>query len=131
MRISRGTKRFFSLIGIVFASSIFLYYILYSVSNNLEFYITPSQLGTVKKNEKLHVGGFVKVDSLTINNSHISFIITDDKNEIKVNYIGKKPGLLAENQPIIAVGQLNDNQDTLIANQIIAAHDEKYLSKKK
>lgn len=128
MKLSRGCKRFWSLLGMIAGVSIFLFYILLNLQDNIEFFVKPSELGKVINREKVRVGGFVKDGSAQSHNGKTFFIITDYQNEINVEYIGRKPNLFAENQPIIAVGKINDQND-LIAHQLIASHDETYKAK--
>jgi len=58
--------------------------------------------------------------SLTLN-----FIITDNKNELKVLYTGVLPDLFREGQGVVALGRLKD--DIFIAKSILAKHDENYM----
>lgn len=129
MKMSRGWKRFWSLLGMIGGGSIFLFYILFNLQDNIEFFITPSDLATTNNLEKVRVGGFIKENSVKFQNNKTLFIITDNQNDVDVEYIGKKPNLFAENQPIIAVGTIND-QKTLIVHQLIASHDETYKARK-
>ena len=53
------------------------------------------------------------------------FEITDKKDNIKVFFKGQLPDLFREGQGIVAEGILKDNK--LIANQVLAKHDENYM----
>ena len=68
----------------------------------------------------------VKKNSIIANDSEINFIITDFKNEIYVNYSGSIPNLFAEEKGVVAEGFLKD-RNFLIANKILAKHDENYM----
>tara|TARA_B100000700_G_C15045722_1_gene857851 strand:+ start:1082 stop:1369 length:288 start_codon:yes stop_codon:yes gene_type:complete len=63
-------------------------------------------------------------DNLKI--EEISFIVTDLKNNIKVNYIGILPDLFADGKGVVVQGKLN-NDLTFLADQVLAKHDENYM----
>ena len=55
-----------------------------------------------------------------------SFIITDFKQEIRVEYKGILPDLFSEGQGVVVEGNLiNDN--SFNANIVLAKHDENYM----
>ena len=68
----------------------------------------------------------VKKNSVSKNGTSINFIITDLKREIIVSYSGLLPNLFSEEKGVIAEGKLNDKK-YLIANKILAKHDENYM----
>ena len=58
----------------------------------------PPRLETLTEieNKKIRIGGMVKDNSIVIDSENISFVITDFKNEINVNYSGLVPNLFKE-----------------------------------
>ena len=56
----------------------------------------------------------------------MSFSLTDNKNDLKVNYTGVVPDLFREGQGVIAHGRLA-NDGTFLAKTILAKHDENYM----
>ena len=64
--------------------------------------------------------------SQLLNRENISFIITDFKNEINVSYSGIVPNLFQEGKGVVAEGFLKD-KSFLIADKILAKHDENYM----
>ena len=68
----------------------------------------------------------VKGNSIVIDSENISFVITDFKNEINVNYSGSVPNLFKERKGVVAEGFLKD-KSLLIAEKILAKHDENYM----
>ena len=117
---------FISLLLISVALSIYL--ILKSLEENVVYFLSPTEIrGLVKiENKKIRVGGMVKDNSIVINSENINFIITDFKNEINVNYSGPVPNLFEEGKGVVAEGFLKD-QSFLIAEKILAKHDENYM----
>ena len=104
--------------------------VLMALEENIIYFYTPNELkkkyGNVKNIEnKIRIGGLVLEDSVVINKNESIFEITDKKDNIKVFFRGQLPDLFREGQGIVAEGILKDNK--LIANQVLAKHDENYM----
>ena len=104
--------------------------VLMALEENIIYFYTPNELkkkyGNVKNIEnKIRIGGLVLEDSVVINKNGSIFEITDKKDNIKVFFKGQLPDLFREGQGIVAEGILKDNN--LIANQVLAKHDENYM----
>ena len=112
---------------ILIALAIFL--ILFNSKKNFVFFLTPTELIYLDDilSEQIRIGGYVKKDSLIKkeNNSYI-FLLTDKKNEIKVNYSGILPDLFREDQGAVIEGILVDKNEFL-ASRIFTKHDENYM----
>ena len=117
---------FISLLLISVALSIYL--ILKSLEENVVYFLSPTEIRNLVKieNKKIRVGGMVKNNSIIIDSENVNFIITDFKNEINVNYSGPVPNLFEEGKGVVAEGFLKD-QSFLIAEKILAKHDENYM----
>ena len=68
----------------------------------------------------------VKKDSIQQTNKDIKFILTDYKKELIVVYNGTVPNLFSEERGAVVEGKLNDKK-YLIADRILAKHDENYM----
>jgi cytochrome c-type biogenesis protein CcmE len=105
---------------------------LYALSQNINLFFSPTQiaLGQAPKNHVFRLGGIVKNHSVhhLSNSSEITFIVADNKNQITVDYAGILPDLFREGQSVVVEGKLNA-QGVLMASQVLAKHDEKYLPK--
>ena len=104
--------------------------VLMALEENIIYFYTPNELkkkyGNVKNIEnKIRIGGLVLEDSVVINKNESIFEITDKKDNIRVFFKGQLPDLFREGQGIVAEGILKDNK--LIANQVLAKHDENYM----
>ncbi len=104
--------------------------VLMALKENIIYFYTPNELkkkyGNVKNIEnKIRIGGLVLEGSVVINKNESIFEITDKKDNIKVFFKGQLPDLFREGQGIVAEGILKDNK--LIANQVLAKHDENYM----
>ena len=117
---------FISLLLISVVLSIYL--ILKSLEENVVYFLSPTEISNLNeiRNNKIRIGGMVKDQSITINSENISFVITDFKNEINVSYSGTVPNLFQEGKGVVAEGFLKD-QSFLIAEKILAKHDENYM----
>ena len=106
--------------------SIFL--ILKSLEENVVYFLSPTEIKNLSevKNNKIRIGGMVKNKSIMINSDKITFVITDFKNEINVVYFGSVPNLFSEGKGAVAEGFLKD-RNFLIAEKILAKHDENYM----
>lgn len=125
--MSKLKRRAGYLILIAFTLSVAVALILYALRQNINLYLTPSELSQLqpKPTRIIKVGGVVKNKSIHIKQMTTEFVITDLKQEIMVAYQGILPGLFAEGKGVIVQGQL-DQQGTFQANEVLAKHDENY-----
>ena len=108
---------------------ILVFFILKTLNNNILYFATPTEINLkedLKIGKKMRIGGMVKKNSLKTNAKNIQFIVTDNKNEIIVNYAGTVPNLFVEGKGVVAEGVLKD-KNFFIADRILAKHDENYM----
>ena len=120
--------RFFFIILILLTLILSVFLILKYLEENVVYFQSPSEikvLSEIKKN-KIRVGGMVKIDSISMKEKEIKFIITDFKNEINVIYSGVIPNLFTEGKGVVAEGYLKD-RSFFEAKKILAKHDENYM----
>lgn len=108
--------------------------ILYSFRENMVFFYTPTQLAEKRlqpdfvATREMRIGGIVKNGSIkNLEGGGIAFVITDLTNEIATTYKGMVPSLFRESQGVIAQGKLSEDGKSLVATNILAKHDEKYM----
>ena len=121
--------RLFFLLSVIFITLLFLTFIYLSLKKNILYFKTPSEIFIVDEimiNSKIRVGGMVKKDSIQQNNKEIKFVLTDYKKELIVVYNGAVPNLFSEERGAVVEGKLND-KSYLIADRILAKHDENYM----
>ena len=101
-----------------------------SLKINSVYFFSPTDLKNINEipNGLIRVGGMIKIKSLSKRGNQYSFIVTDFKNEIMVNYTGIKPNLFEEGQGAVVEGKLN-TRTNLVATKILAKHDENYMPK--
>ena len=129
MLTKKNKTRVLFLISIAIITVLFLVFIYFNLKQNILYFKTPSDVfinSEIKSNTFVRIGGIVKKNSIEQNDKEIKFILTDYKKEIIVVYNGAVPNLFVEEQGAVVEGQLNDKK-YLIANRILAKHDEKYM----
>ena len=121
--------RLLFLVSIILITLSFLIFIYLNLKQNILYFKTPSEIfmnSPIEENSMIRVGGMVKKDSIRQNNKEIKFILTDYKKELIVVYSGTVPNLFSEEQGAVVEGILNDKK-YLIADRILAKHDENYM----
>ena len=118
-------------VGIVLAGvSIATTLTLLAINDNLLYFYTPTQVhdGQAPAATQIRIGGLVVDGSVKRLDDGLSvhFTLTDMAHAVNIQYRGILPDLFREGQGIIAIGQLNDD-NTLIAEQVLAKHDENYM----
>ena len=121
--------RLLFLVSIILITLSFLIFIYLNLKQNILYFKTTSEIfmnNSIEGNSMIRVGGMVKKDSIQQNKKEIRFILTDYKKELIVVYSGAVPNLFSEGQGAVVEGILNDKK-YLIANRILAKHDENYM----
>ena len=121
--------RLLFLVSIILITLSFLIFIYLNLKQNILYFKTTSEIfmnEPIEGNSMIRVGGMVKKDSIRQNNKEIRFILTDYKKELIVVFSGTVPNLFSEEQGAVVEGILNDKK-YLIADRILAKHDENYM----
>ena len=131
--MNRTHKRRFYFIAIFLAGiAISAALILYSLKQNINVFLTPSQLVQTSVNTDYHLrlGGLVKEKSVQRDKEGlgVQFVLTDYKRDITVRYVGILPDLFREGKGAVVEGTLNKD-GTFNATQVLAKHDENYMPK--
>ena len=128
--LTRKAKSRVSLLLVLLVTfGLVIFFIFKSLEDNLFYFFSPTEINNkmdISYKEKIRVGGLVKENSINKEETSINFIITDLKNEIIVLYSGSIPNLFSEGKGVVAEGKLKDKK-LLIADKIIAKHDENYM----
>ena len=128
--LSKKVKlRIFFLILSFAAAAMIIFIVLRSLEENVVYFLSPTEIynkTNITFDKIIRIGGLVKMNSISKNETSISFIITDLKKEIIVSYEGIVPNLFSEGKGVIAEGKLKDKK-YFIASKILAKHDENYM----
>ena len=122
-------SRIFFLVLTIVISAVIIFVILRSLEENVVYFFSPTEIynkADISFDKKIRIGGLVKMNSITKENSSINFIITDLKKEIIVSYKGLVPNLFSEGKGVVAEGKLKDKK-YFVADKILAKHDENYM----
>lgn len=101
-----------------------------SLDQNIMFFFTPSEVisGKAPANKLFRMGGMVVEGSVSRpgDGLTVKFDLTDNEQQVTVQYAGILPDLFREGQGIIANGKLN-NSGEFVAEEVLAKHDETYM----
>ena len=99
--------------------------------DNMMFFVDVSDVvaGNYPKERNFRVGGLVVNGSIEReeNSLDVRFLVTDMRCEVPVEYTGVLPNLFSEGKGVVAHGRMGDG-GVFIADEILAKHDENYLS---
>ena len=128
--LSKKVKsRIVFLVFLLLSATVVIFFILKSLEENVVYFFSPSEIydkPNISLNKKIRIGGLVKENSISKDQTSIKFIITDLKKEIIVSYSGSVPNLFSEGKGVIAEGELKDKK-YFVADKILAKHDENYM----
>ena len=123
-------QRLYIVIGIIIAASIATALLAYALSDNLNLFYPPSEIkaGKAPVGKRIRAGGMVLEKSVKRLDDGLSveFIVTDYEANLAVTYTGILPDLFSEGEGVVVAGVLNA-QGVLVADEVLAKHDENYL----
>jgi cytochrome c-type biogenesis protein CcmE len=103
--------------------------IVYELGQNTQYFRSPADIAgnKVEPGVAFRLGGLVQQNSLRHGSgADVSFLVTDGKGTVPVEYNGVLPALFREGQGVVALGRLNGT-GTFVASEVLAKHDEKYM----
>jgi cytochrome c-type biogenesis protein CcmE len=126
-------KRLYLVLGVVVGVGIATALALSAFRQNVTFYFIPTEVasGAVHAEQSFRLGGMVSKGSVrrTPGSLQVSFLVTDFKHDVPVTYSGVLPDLFREGQGVTVHGRL-DEKGVLVADEVLAKHDEKYMPPK-
>ena len=132
----RRKQRLFAVSSIFLLVSAAIGVMLYSLSDNVDAFFTPSEIingkdQTGKKpilGQRIRIVGMVVPGSVSrdTNTLAVSFDLVDSGPAVTVRYQGILPDLFREGQGIVATGILQDSR-LIVAHEVLAKHDEEYM----
>ena len=102
---------------------------MFAFRDNIVFFYGPTELAQKQPGPgaRLRIGGLIKEGSVKkFSNQRIDFIVTDNKSDVAVTYVGQVPDLFREGQGVVAEGTLVSAGE-FRADTVLAKHDEKYM----
>ncbi len=118
------------IVALILAIAMAIGLTLFALKQNINLFFTPSDLAhhQAPYGQVVRMGGLV-VPGSVVRSSHdlsVVFVLTDTKNTVTVYYTGILPDLFRENQGIVVLGTLQKD-NTFIAQEVLAKHDENYM----
>lgn len=103
--------------------------ILYNLDENIVFFHPPSDIEKiVAAKGKIRVGGLVKAGKIEeLPNQLTRFVVTDNKQDLVIEYQGALPALFREGQGIVAEGAIDKSSMVFKAKSLLTKHDENYM----
>ena len=129
--MTRKQKRLAVILGGLAILGIAAGLVLYALSDTIVFFYTPSEVAQkhVAPGTRLRLGGLVEQGSISkAGGTTVTFVVTDLTKTMNVSYVGQLPDLFREGQGVVAEGVLDAN-GALVADTVLAKHDEKYMPK--
>ena len=103
---------------------------LYALNGTVVYFYTPAQLldAHVPDGRVIRLGGLVKNGTVEkLADGTVRFTVMDKLQSVEVSYKGDLPDLFREGQGVVCEGALSAGQ--VVATQVLAKHDEKYMPK--
>ncbi|MCQ4269877.1 MULTISPECIES: cytochrome c maturation protein CcmE [Pseudomonas] len=123
-------KRLYIVLAILAGVGIAVALALSALQENINLFYTPTQIanGEAPKDTRIRAGGMVEKGSLQRSGDSldVQFVVTDFARNVTIRYRGILPDLFREGQGIVALGKL-DADGVLVADEVLAKHDEKYM----
>ncbi len=102
--------------------------VLNALEDSVVFFHSPTEVTEqrVSTDRRLRIGGLVEQGTVQRGGgAEVRFRITDLANTVAVSYTGILPDLFREGQGVVVEGRIRDG--VLVADQVLAKHDEKYM----
>ncbi len=103
-----------------------------ALKDTVAYAYTPSQIDekdALRPGLSVRLGGIVQPGSvISGEGAEINFVVMDHSHSLPVTFAGVLPDLFAEGQGVVAEGKFDD-QGRLIADRVLAKHDENYMPK--
>jgi cytochrome c-type biogenesis protein CcmE len=123
-------KRLYIVLAIIAGVGIAVALALSALQQNINLFYTPTQIanGEAPQDTRIRAGGLVEEGSVTRSKDSLEtdFVVTDGAQSVTIRYSGILPDLFREGQGIVAMGKLDTN-GVLIADEVLAKHDENYM----
>lgn len=135
--MTKKQKRLLSIGALLLFASGAITLVLSALSSSITYFYVPSDLAalTASPSATIRLGGLVETGSVSYGSgqaanksSVVRFNVTDGRHVIAVAYEGILPDLFREGQGVVVQGRLASD-GVLIAENVLAKHDENYMPK--
>ncbi len=130
----RRKNRLMGVVAILVLLSGAVYLIAQALGENMDLFLTPSEVIDGKDGQKPVIGQRLRIGGMVIpgtveraeDSLLVRFSLTDTGPVVKVAYEGLLPDLFREGQGIVVTGTLQE-ANLLVADEVLAKHDEEYM----
>lgn len=131
--MNKKQKRMGMIVTVLAIAGLAVALTLTALSQSVAYFYTPSELQalTAPPASTIRLGGLVEDGSVNYseaNSASVSFTVTDGGASTIVSYEGILPDLFREGQGVVVQGSL-DADGLLVADTVLAKHDENYMPK--
>lgn len=123
-------KRLTLVVGILAGASVATALVLNAFSENLTFFITPSEVQAKSElpDRHLRIGGIVKEGSVERQggSTQVAFEVTDLEADVPVQFDGVLPDLFQEGEGVVVEGHVGPG-GVFQADNVMARHDADYM----
>ena len=102
---------------------------LFALRDSVVFFYGPTEF-TQKApppGTRLRIGGLVETGSVAhVGDATVRFVVTDNRQDVRVSYTGLLPDLFREGQGVVAEGVVS-GPNQFLADSVLAKHDESYM----
>lgn len=116
-------------VGFIIAAA---FLVMFAFSQSVAYFYMPSDLANaqISPQTRIRLGGLVEAGSVKRGEGReVSFVVGDATSKLQVNYTGILPDLFREGQGVVTEGILNADRTILMADSVLAKHDENYVPK--
>lgn len=128
--MKRKTRRLYMVLVGLCALGAVAAIVLAALEDDIVFFFSPTEImekDVINADQRIRIGGLVEAGSVTKAADGVTnlFAVTDMANTIQVQYKGILPDLFREGQGVVTEGYFQGK--TLIADEVLAKHDENYM----
>lgn len=128
--MNRRSRRKVLVLALVFGVSIAAVLGLTALEENMLFFFSPTQVnaGEAPLDRSFRVGGLVVPGSISRlpDSLTVRFEVTDEAENMFIEYTGILPDLFSEGEGIVAIGNFAAG-GRFVASEVLAKHDENYM----
>jgi cytochrome c-type biogenesis protein CcmE len=109
-----------------------VFLMMFAFSQSVAYFYMPSDLkeAQITPETRIRLGGLVEAGSVKRGEGReVSFVVGDSSAKLEVKYVGILPDLFREGQGVVTEGRLNESRTVLMADSVLAKHDENYVPK--
>ncbi len=130
--MTKRRKRLLLIGGVLGVAAISVAMVLSALSSTVAYFYTPTDLQKLASPPQgvIRIGGLVEPGSVSFapgEETIVTFVVGDTTAKAPVSYKGVLPDLFRDGQGVVVQGTLKDG--VIIANEVLAKHDENYMPK--